>query len=547
MGSQHGGRGQQRSRDNPHGRAYNLSPVAESSLEQALRDLPRVGTLVKDRGYRQVWRFEHEGRGYYLKFYPRHGHRDAWRRMLRGSPAFHEFDRLQRLQRAKVPSPRAAAYLAGLKIQGRVGDAVILEALEPGVQLDEFLNDHDVRGEPVPDHLGLSEQVRTLVHDLGKARLGHEDLHLGNFLLHKGKVYLLDGYAVRPGGLTQADVLRLWHNAARFATRTDLLRGWKLLGKDAPPPRDNPVSARVYRTFLERVTRENRYFGRLEFDDWRGVFFKRAKYPRPWSAVGGMTFDAGQWEKAWPDLLGRIEADKLEVIKRSRSGDVLGGQVTLAGTPVDVIVKRPRRRYWYRYLNEIGRGARARRAWLKSWKMIARNVPCAWPLLLMERRRFGYVVDTFIVFERVPGPTLSAADLDAIEPAGRDMLFRRVGRVLRRIEELGFSHFDAKSSNWIIRADARRGPSPVLVDIDGIRQRRWVALGIERLLKSMRRHPQYTPADSLALCQGYAPWSRTVREEVEGGERGAEGGEGADAAPGGETHRDPAPHPADSH
>jgi len=33
-------------------------------VEQVLRDLPAVGTLVKDRGYRQVWRFEHDGRAY---------------------------------------------------------------------------------------------------------------------------------------------------------------------------------------------------------------------------------------------------------------------------------------------------------------------------------------------------------------------------------------------------------------------------------------------------------------------------------------------------
>jgi hypothetical protein len=176
------------------------------------------------------------------------------------------------------------------------------------------------------------------------------------------------------------------------------------------------------------------------------------------------------------------------------------------------VIKRPRRRYWYRYLNEIGRGARARRAWVKAWKMIARNVPSAWPLLLMERRRLGYVVDTLIVFERVPGATLAKADLDAIPPARRDMLFRRTGRLLRKIESLGFSHFDAKASNWIVMPDPKRGESPVLIDIDGVRQRRWVALGIQRLLKSLRSHPQYTPADSLALCQGYAPWTRMEQE-----------------------------------
>src|SRR6185295_12449371 len=125
-------------------------------------------------------------------------------------------------------------------------------------------------------------------------------------------------------------------------------------------------------------------------------------------------------------------------------------QVMLGEAGIDVVVKRPRRRYWYRYLNEIGRGARARRAWIKSWKMIFRNVPAAWPMVLMEKRRLGYVVDTLIVFERVPGPTLAAADLDAIPAPRREMLFRRIGRVLRRIESFGFSHFDAKASNWIV-------------------------------------------------------------------------------------------------
>ena len=69
------------------------------------------------------------------------------------------------------------------------------------------------------------------------------------------------------------------------ASRTDLLRGWNLLGAGLDPPKTNPVSKGVYRTFMERVTRENRYFGLLDVDGWRGVFFKQAKYPRPWSAA----------------------------------------------------------------------------------------------------------------------------------------------------------------------------------------------------------------------------------------------------------------------
>ncbi len=124
------------------------------------------------------------------------------------------------------------------------------------------------------------------------------------------------------------------------------------------------------------------------------------------------------------------------------------------------------------------------------------------------------MTDAIVVFERVPGIPLSRADLDAMPSDGREMLFRRVGRLLRKIEEFGFSHFDAKASNWIVRPDERHGPDPVLIDVDGVRQRRWVALGIRRLLRSMQDHKQYTVSDSLHLCQGYAPFAPMAQSEV---------------------------------
>jgi hypothetical protein len=75
---------------------------------------------------------------------------------------------------------------------------------------------------------------------------------------------------------------------------------------------------------------------------------------------------------------------------------------------------------------------------------------------------------------------------------------------------------DAKSTNWIVFNDgASAGPLPVLVDVDGVRHYRWATAGILRLLRAMKQHGQYTPADSLALCQGYAPGAGHA---VEGGE-----------------------------
>ena len=100
-----------------------------------------------------------------------------------------------------IPAPRAVVALMGFKIQARSGDAVVIEAIEPAVQLDQYFSDLQLRGEPISDHLKIVRQIRDILQGLAKARLGHEDLHLGNFLLKEGKVYLLDGYAVRLGGL----------------------------------------------------------------------------------------------------------------------------------------------------------------------------------------------------------------------------------------------------------------------------------------------------------------------------------------------------------
>jgi tRNA A-37 threonylcarbamoyl transferase component Bud32 len=486
--------------------------VSAGALERTLRDLPRVGTLIKDRGYRQVWQFEQDGRAYFLKFYPKLGPRDAFRRFFRGSPALAEFTRLQALQRAGVPAPRAVAVMVGFVLKHQRGDAVILEAIEPSIPLDEHLNQRRLAGEPVTDHRALARQVVDLIQQLGRAKLGHEDLHLGNFLLHQGKLYLLDGYAVRTGGMRLRDLMMLGHSVSGFATTSDLLRGWRALGPGGALPRRNPVSALAWSRFGQLALRENRYFGRLRRGAWCGVFYQRAKQGQRWSLASRGEVSRHDWEAAWDGLLTQMQADALPVLKRTRSGDVLATELTLGGQRVPVIVKRPRRRYWYRYLNEIGRGSRPRRAWKKAWAMLARGLPVAWPLLLMERQRAGYVVDAVLVSERVPGPTLAELNLGVMDEGGRQTLLQRAGRILRQIERLGYSHFDAKPSNWIAYPDALMGPTPVMIDVDGIRRRRWIGLGIGRLLRGMQENPSYTPADSLALCRGYAPAAKQPLE-----------------------------------
>ena len=297
--------------------------MPSTPLEETLRNLPQIGTIIKDRQYRQVWRFEHDGEAYFLKFYPKGGPRDLFRRFFRGSPAVSEFTRLQWLQNAAVPAPRAIAVMVGFRINQTVGDAVILQAIEPSVSLDQILIDAELRGERVPNHLQLASQVCSIVQQLGRAKLGHEDLHLGNFLLHEGKLFLLDAYAVQAGGLKMRDLMMLAHSTRRFCTRTDLMRAWNQFAPGTFPPEKNKVSQLLWKRFLQSTVRENRYFGRLKNSGWSGIFYRQTKHGYRWSNASQLDISTSDWEAQWPLLLGKLESDQLPVIKRSRSGDVM--------------------------------------------------------------------------------------------------------------------------------------------------------------------------------------------------------------------------------
>lgn len=515
---------------------------------------------VKVRAFREVWRVTVADRGAYLKWFPtdRLTWRERLKRRLGGAPAIREYRNLLVLQELRLPSPRALALLRGLRREGRVGDAVLTWAVEPSEPLDELLNRCRREATALPQRRAWFEAVVGLLEKLARSGLGHDDLHFGN-LLHAPTpqsphgLVLLDAYALHPGRLTLHDLLVLGYSAQAHATRTELLRGWRRLLAATPggvrgaggsykasshragssregafrggasrgeassplPPLANAVTRRQWRKAVERMCRPGG--GGCEAVEWvapdgglyRGLCFVRQRFPHRHSVASGLTLSSGEWLREWPRLWEQLVSETLEPLKRSASGDVWGGEVVLTGVPVEVVVKRAYRRYAYRYITELGRGTRTWRAWWKSWALLARDIPTAWPLLMLQRRRLGVVTDQLIVFERVPGRQLDRTDLLSLSTDERERLFRRVGRLLRRIDDTDLVHFDTKASNILIRPDPVLGPGPVLVDVDGVRTYSWRGEGLRRLIQSMREHhPDFTDHDAESLRRGYAPWAR---------------------------------------
>ena len=445
-----------------------------------------------------------------------------------------EFAGLKTLQDFKVPAVRAAAFLSGYRFGDRKGDAVITHGLADAIRLDEIFfpvnpgkrrvrawpqsNDADAEAyktslapspcgpppNPLPTYRDrklrplFCNQLIDLLKSLAEHNLGHTDLRLSSFLWSDEKLYFCDAVALKQGGLKTDHLMSFTFNAAERATRSDRMRIWRALVPNADvPPEDKKIAKRIRRELKQDAIEK------VKIGGWIGRFRSRSNRIQPWSSASRLNITPQDWQREWPRILSLLRADQLDILKRDPSGDVLATTITLAGVPIDAIVKQPRNKFWYRYVYDAFRSSRAMRLWQKARWLQVRQIAVEYPLLVMERKQFGYVVESISVFEKVPGPTLDEIDLDALTPADRETLFRRCGRVLRKIEDTGLTHTDAKASNWIIVDET----IPVLIDAYGLRPlNAFLQLfGIRRLLRAMRKHPQYTPTDSRHICQGFAP------------------------------------------
>lgn len=474
--------------------------MSPRELEDALRNLRRLGTLVRRDAAGEVWRIDLFGRARIVHFHPRSS---AGSRGL----ALRRFTNLQLLQKAGIAAPRAVAHLVGYRLDDDVGDAVLLDAPDDAVALAEL---DAARWRDGAFHRRLVEQLIILLRRLGESKLGHASLDSTTLGLRNDALFVLDPMPLHRGGLTMHDLYAV-HQAFRdIATRTDVLRIWRIVAPGSRLPSRNPVAARVARTLARAARRSMAPFERFDDAGWTVTFAGRSPRPRAWSMASRWDVSVDAMRDAWRDLLSRLEAGQLDVLKDDRSGVVLAGEMVLAGRPLPVIVKRPRRRGW-RVLLEIGSLAKAVRVWPKAWAMVGLDIPCEQPILLARRTRLGFVRDALTIFERVPGTVLATFNLDSFALPQRRALLHRCGATLRRINDAGFENYDAKSYNWIVYEGRNQTPIPVMIDLDGIRAYRWFDFGLKRLARALRAHRQFRDDDLVHLARGYAPFATIPR------------------------------------
>jgi tRNA A-37 threonylcarbamoyl transferase component Bud32 len=238
---------------------------------------------------------------------------------------------------------------------------------------------------------------------------------------------------------------------------------------------------------------------RFTMDDWLVHTPDRFARGLPWSTLSRLELGESHLRGIARDWLAHVG---YHVLKSDRSSLVEARQLEIDHKPVDLVSKSPWVGTGIKGWLRSYRHARVLRAMQKTLRLQAVGVACEYPLLAMERRKHGRLLEQLFVAERVPGNTLSSFKLDSMSEIPRRDLFIACGQAIAVIESKGWTHFDTKTTNWIVFQDGPRY-TPVMIDCDGMRTYPWRGAGIERLTRSLRQHPQHRSTDLDALSEGY--------------------------------------------
>ena len=447
----------------------SLGRDVEPPLEIALADgnctVEEIHRLLPGR--RLAARGSHRGRDVFFKLFFGNGARRACERDRQG---------VELLRSSGVDTPQLLLETATAQPGGH---ALVFEFLEQArpIGTGEFPE--------AGNHAALAAAALACLHGRGAV---HRDANLDNFMVSGGRLYVVDGAAVRGTRGALAEPASLKALAAFLAeyppaeddrvpgllSRYETGRGW-LEG-----------ASRLSRLEAElaeaRRLRVRRYLAKTERDctefhverDWRRVVLARRSY---WT--GALAGFAKEPQACLADA---------ERIKNGRSATVF--RLHLDGEPV--VVKRynvksasHRVRRWFRH--------RSRIAWRNGHRLAFLGIPGAEPVALIERRWGPLRAESWLVM-----PDCGSHDIQAeVEARGwADHLLDGVVRIFRDLKTAGLLHGDTKASNFLVQDGTVR-----LIDLDGMRESPRYTADVARFLRNFDGQP-LTEAQARLAAEG---------------------------------------------
>lgn len=499
--------------------AWRLDPSWTFLLEPGapnwtqLEKDPRA-TQVKSNDGRHVWRVQLERGLVFVKVNKPARKWPRLRRRIFGTDAQRE-SRVAAYAAAHGIDAIRAVACAEAPISGRRPISILVTAgLPRALPLNDLwsaLDLDDAATRQVKNHI-IDEVARLLAH-AHQNGFEHYDLHAGNVLLDelpsgRHRPLFVDLHSVRTGkAVTDRVVIR---NLAQFnqwfrlhAPLTDRIRFlnrylfWRdrfqseaSFGRRLPFDREEILrrlegaalahANTLYAKRDRRVLRTGRYFGRITSPGgWRGNVYLEAKHAVPGSRASQMVFTMEQWRRWLADPLRWVKpADRRDLLKDSATAIVCRAKLPHEQGSLEVVAKHGRPKTFGKKLQSLFRPSRARATWQRANALLHRQILTARPLALIERKRFGVLIDSVMIAERVD----PAIDLDTLltvtmreMPGQRQRLLKEqlatgLLTVTRQLLERGYRHRDFKAPNIIVQWDpaADAPPQIVLVDLDGV-------------------------------------------------------------------------------
>ena len=343
----------------------------------------------------------------------------------------------ERLAHLGVPVVPHLAHGERWSARGLLESVLITEAPRSYVPLGAL---RDSKSEEVARALG---SFMRMLHEAG---VFHHDLHASNILVSP------PGYSICLVDLDKITVHR----------RLDLRLRIASLGAVGTFANLTNVFFEAYGCaeagFIDAVTAQSKVERRARIAEEAA----RCLPPRHHSNFPTMRFAGLQWvvrEDCLSDNLRRLLYDPDGIIASDAHPLKRGGSTVVAST-TGLVIKRYEFRGFRRLVRNNSRNSRARRTFRNAYHLELAGIPTARALACADRRRLGVVRRGYVVSQQIA---------DAV-PLGESRaapatLSQRIGEMLGRLHDEGFSHRDLQAANILVDAEARA----YLIDMDGLR------------------------------------------------------------------------------